>query len=107
MLFKNELLEIQEKVKEGKAIALAMSNAEKTIFPPLFFKMVEIGEKTGNLSDSLLYLADFYEEEIDEVSRNLSQLLEPVLLIFIGLVVGFLALAIISPIYQLTDTVSQ
>ena len=107
LLFKKELKLTEEKVQEGKSISWAMLNAEKTVFPPLFFKMIEIGEKTGNLSDSLLYLADFYEEEIDEVSKNLSQLLEPVLLVFIGLVVGFLALAIISPIYQLTSSVGR
>jgi len=67
--------------------------------------MINVGERTGNLEESLLYLADFYEDEIDGISKNLSTMLEPILLITIGIVVGFVALAIISPIYELTGSV--
>ena len=70
-------------------------------------KMVAIGEKTGNLSEMLAYLAAFYEEEVDNISKNLTTILEPVLLVSIGLIVGFLAIAIISPIYQLTGSIGS
>ncbi len=69
--------------------------------------MVAVGEKSGKLEDILLYLADFYEEEIDNTTKNISPILEPILLIVIGLVVGFVALAIISPIYQLTGSIGR
>ena len=69
--------------------------------------MIDVGERTGKLEESLLYLADFYEDEIDGVTKNLSTILEPVLLIFIGIVVGFIALAIISPIYELTGSIRR
>jgi type II secretory pathway component PulF len=64
--------------------------------------MVKVGEKTGNLEESLLYLADFYEKEVDNTTQKLSTILEPVLLIIIGLIVGFIAVSIITPIYQIT-----
>ena len=76
-------------------------------YPPLVSRMVSIGEKTGNLDETLLYLGDFYDEEIDDFSQNLSTILEPILLITIGLGVGFVALAIISPIYELTGSIRK
>ena len=62
--------------------------------------MIAVGEKSGSLDDSLLYLADFYEEEIDNFSKNITTILEPLMLIVIGLIVGFVALAIVTPIYE-------
>ena len=75
--------------------------------PAIVNKMISVGEKTGKLDDSLIYLSEFYEEEIDDISKNLSTILEPILLIGIGIVVGFIALAIISPIYELTGSVRR
>ena len=69
--------------------------------------MVSVGEKTGKLDESLLYVSAFYEEEIDSYVKNLTTLLEPVLLIIVGLTVGFIALAIISPIYELTGSIRK
>jgi type IV pilus assembly protein PilC len=69
--------------------------------------MIGVGEQTGHLEDTLLYLADFYEEEIDNISKNLNTILEPFLLLFIGLIVAFVALAVISPIYQLTGSIRR
>lgn len=76
-------------------------------FPPLVYRMISIGEKTGKLDESLLYLGDFYEEEVDDIGKNISTTLEPILLIIIGLGVGFMALAIISPIYELTGSIRK
>ena len=76
-------------------------------FPPLVSRMISVGEKTGKLDETLLYLGDFFEDEVDDISRNLSTILEPALLIVIGLVVGFVAISIISPIYQLTGSIRR
>lgn len=75
------------------------------LFPPLVTKMIGMGERTGNLEDTLQYLGDFYEEEVDETIKNLSTILEPFLLIFIGLVVGLVAIAILGPIYEITGKI--
>jgi len=73
-------------------------------FPPTFSQMVEVGENTGHLDENLVYLAEFYEAEVDEMFKNLSTILEPLLLLVMGIIVGFVALAIITPIYGLTQS---
>ena len=73
--------------------------------PPLVARMVGLGEKTGKLDETLLYLADFFEEETDAVIKNISTIIEPVLLVIVAMGVAFLALAIISPIYRFTASV--
>ena len=103
LVFKEAINLSEEAVKKGKPLGEIISKLP--IFPSLVSKMISVGEKTGKLDESLLYLADFYEEEIDNISKNLTTILEPILLIIIGLVVGFVALAIISPIYELTGSI--
>jgi len=66
--------------------------------------MIKVGEKSGTLEESLLYLGDFYEDELDSFSNNLTTIMEPILLLVIGLGVGFIALAIVTPIYELTGS---
>ena len=73
------------------------------IFPSIFCQMVLVGEKSGTLEESMNYLAEFYEAESDSALKNFSSIIEPVLLIFVGLFVAFIALAIITPIYQFTS----
>lgn len=104
--YKRATSKILIEVKKGKQIADAMTKNPK-LFPIIVSKMVGVGEKTGKLDESLLYLGDFFEEEVDNFSRNLSTVLEPFLLIFIGLVVGFIAIAIVSPIYELTGSIRR
>lgn len=99
--FIDDLRDIREKVKSGKSIYQTMNNPKYYEFDKLTTRMIDVGEKSGNLEDMLLYLSEYYDEEIDNVSKNMSTLLEPVLLLIIGMVVGFVALAIISPIYSL------
>lgn len=96
---------IGQQVKKGKTIHESLSVNPSVTFQPIMVKMIDVGERTGKLDESLMYLADFYEEEIDNLTKNLSTILEPILLIVIGLVVGFIALAIISPIYELTGSI--
>lgn len=97
--------QLAAQVSTGATIADSIEKHFHHLFPSIISKMIRVGEKTGNLDDSLLYLSEFYEEEIDTNTRNLTALLEPALLLTIGLAVGFLALAIISPIYELTGSI--
>ena len=92
-------------LSKGKAISASLQEYSGTTFPPLVMEMINIGEKTGKLEDTLTYLASYFDEEIDELSRNLTTMLEPVMLLFIGVIVAFLALAIIGPIYELTGNI--
>lgn len=101
LVFVDDLKAIRDKVKTGKSIFEAMEAGKYSEFDELTKRMIGVGEKSGNLEEMLLYLSDFYDEEIDGLSKNLTTLLEPVLLLMIGLAVGFVAMAIISPIYSL------
>jgi len=105
--FVHLLTQGQADVEAGKQLNAILSGKRYQIFPPITTKMIGVGEKTGKLDETLIYLAGFYEEELDSLSQNLTTVLEPLLLIAIGLVVGFVALAIISPIYDLTSAINQ
>jgi len=76
-----------------------------SVFPPFVTRMIAIGEESGQLESVLAYLSDFYENELDQSLKNISVLIEPVLLIFIGLVVAFFALAVITPVYNFVDVI--
>jgi type II secretory pathway component PulF len=105
--FKDAVLSLSKNLSKGKNIGETMEDKKLRVFPMLVSRMIRVGEKSGKLEDVLLYLGEFYEEEIDSISKNLSTILEPALLIFIGLVVGFVAVAIIGPIYDLTGSIGQ
>ncbi len=69
-------------------------------------QMIAVGESTGSLSDTLVFISEMYENEVDMLTKNLSTLLEPVLMIIMGAVVGFIAISIITPIYELTQHIN-
>ena len=78
--------------------------SRRKLFPPLTLSLVRVGESSGKLDESLLYLNRFYEREVDNLMKDLTVILEPMLLVFIGLVVAFVAGAIITPIYQISGS---
>lgn len=105
--FRTDLLEVQEALTKGREVGISLQKPKYWEFPSLVSKMVEVGEKAGKVDETLLYLGDFYDEEIDDIAKNLSSIIEPILLLSIGIMVAFLALAIISPIYQLTGSIRR
>jgi len=105
-VYSEALVKITESVMSGMSMSASLSTYPK-LFPVTYVKMVEIGEQTGSLSETLVYVYEFYEEEATEISNNLATLLEPILLIFIGVLIGGLAMIIIGPIYQLMGTINQ
>lgn len=100
---KNAILRIS---KEGISKGLTIGDAFKreTAFPRVIVNLIAISEKSGNLSDILSTLSDFYETEIKTSIKTLITLLEPILLLFIGAIIGIIALAILVPIYQLVGS---
>ena len=74
-------------------------------FPPLVPQMILVGEQTGKMEGVLMKLADFYEEEVDDIVRNLSTLMEPILMVIMGVAVGGLLIAILMPIYNLGSVI--
>ena len=78
----------------------------KNLYSKITISMIEVGEQSGQLEDVLFYLSDFYEEEVDNSIKSLITVIEPALLMIIGLIVAFLAFAIITPIYEITGSIS-
>ena len=110
-LFYEAVVIAQEKAKTGIQLATALQlkryKLYKALFPSLVIKMIAVGEKTGKLDETLLYLSEFYDQEIDNFSKNIMTIIEPVMLLGIGVIVGFVAIAIIGPIYQLTGSIQR
>ncbi len=103
-VYKRAIIKINSDVTQGSQLTDALERIP-SLFPRIVTRMVNVGENSGRLEEILLYLANFYEEELDEIAKNLSILLEPVLLIVIGVVIGFIGLSIITPIYQITSAI--
>lgn len=105
-LYKKAIDEARIKVEQGGKIGESLENNE-LLFPVLETKMLFIGEKTGSLEITTDRLATLYENDVDNMTRNLSVLLEPLLLIFMAVLVGGIALAIVLPIYQLPNLIHK
>lgn len=105
LLYRELVADAAMKVKLGKNLADSLGQDEN-LFPPLVVQMLQVGEESGTVADILEQLAGHYEEEVDTVLRNLSSIIEPLLLLIIGGVVGVLAVALISPIYQISQTIN-
>ena len=106
MVYRQEVLRVAEGVRRGDPMSKYFVEDTK-LFPPIFSQMIVVGENTGKLDESVLFLADFYESELDESIKNISTFIEPVLLLVMGLIVAFVALAIITPIYKITQTLGR
>lgn len=104
--YQKKIRKVLKGIEQGKSMNAVMSKMD-TLFPKITTRMINIGEKSGKLDEVLLYLAEFYENEVDKSSKTLQTTLEPILLIVIGLVVGFVMIAIITPIYELTSTIGS
>lgn len=99
----NELQAVGARVREGESFAAAL--AARGVFPPVAVKMAEVGESTGALQDMLSSLADFFDEEIETELGRFIALVEPILLIVMGLVIASLLLALYMPLFGLTSVV--
>lgn len=104
-VYKRILEGISEDVRKGKSIGSAIKERGYREFPTYVIRMIEVGERSGNLEENLAYLGDYFEAEVDVLTKNMSSILEPVLLLMIGGVVAFVALSIITPIYQVTGSI--
>lgn len=101
-LFSAILLEAQRNVQKGEQLSHTFARHEQ-LFPPLVGEMIAVGEETGQLTEMLGRLAGFYEEEVDRKTKDMSTIIEPFLMVFIGGAVGFFAVAMVSPIYQMSN----
>ncbi len=102
--YKKAISQAAEKVREGGKLAEVLKGYEN-IYPNLIIQMVEVGEETGETANILEKLADFFEEEVSNTTKNLSAIIEPVLMLIIGAAVGFFAISMIQPIYSMLEVI--
>ncbi|MFH1777081.1 MAG: type II secretion system F family protein [Candidatus Omnitrophota bacterium] len=94
---------VKESVREGKTVAEPLE--ANTIFPPLVVQMVNVGEETGNLADMLIKIAEFYEERVTVVTERMASLIEPIMLVFMGIIIGAMVVSMFLPIFKLATSV--
>lgn len=97
------LMTVRSHIYTGMPLSQALASAER--FPPLLSEVVGIGEQTGRLETNLEMLADFYQEETDRAISTLVSLIEPAMIITVGLIVGIVAVSVISPMYEIMQQV--
>ena len=102
--YRKLILEMAHKIKKGGKLNEVIRSNPK-LFPPVVTQMVAIGEETGELDNILMELAEFYEEEVDLIMENLPAIIEPLLILVLGLGVGGVAVAIIMPMYAITTSI--
>ncbi|MBP6904562.1 MAG: type II secretion system F family protein [Candidatus Pacebacteria bacterium] len=102
--YKSILAEVQAAVEKGEPMSGVFKRYTK-FYPVMVGEMMEVGEETGKLSGMLLDIANFYEGEVDAKTKDLSTIIEPVLMIFIGAGVGFFAVSMLSPMYSIMDSI--
>lgn len=100
-----DLTKVRKAVIEGKSITEPLSRI--TYFPPLVTQMIKVGESTGNLDAMLLKVADVFEEEVNELVDNLTKLIEPIILVVLGGIIGFVLIAMYLPIFMSAGGVSD
>ena len=97
------VLQVRDSIKEGESVSGPMEASKA--FPPLVVKMINIGEETGQLDKMLIQIADNFEEEVDVAITGLTSLLEPLLIVFMGLVVGFIVISMFMPLFSLAKLI--
>jgi type IV pilus assembly protein PilC len=96
---------VSDDVEKGDNLSVALS--KKPIFPPMMLRMVAAGEATGKIDTMLEKMADFWDEEIEAMLDALTSLIEPMLIVFLGVIVGGIVIAMFLPIFKLNEVVSQ
>ncbi|MCX6760929.1 MAG: type II secretion system F family protein [Candidatus Nealsonbacteria bacterium] len=102
--YKTAILDAAEKVRKGEKLSVSLSPYTK-IYPSLVLQMMEVGEETGETSSILAKLADFFEEDIANETKNLASVIEPFLMLIIGVVIGFFAVSMVQPMYSMLDAI--
>ncbi len=95
---------VRSGIAEGRTMADPL--AESGVFPPMVCQMIAVGESTGALDAMLEKIADFYDEEVDQAVENLTQLIEPVMLVFLGVTIGGLVVAMYLPIFKMAGAIA-
>jgi type IV pilus assembly protein PilC len=102
--YKDILREAQKNVEKGNPLSETFIKHEK-LYPILVGEMVSVGEETGQISNMMSEIATFYEGEVEQKTKDLSTIIEPILMVVIGAGVGVFAMGMIAPIYSISDSI--
>lgn len=102
-VFETATQQIQQEVSTGTSLTVAMDNAK--VFPSMVLQMCAIGEESGSIDHMLGKAADFYEQEVDEMVAGLSSLMEPIIIVFLGVIIGGIVVSMYLPIFKLGQVV--
>jgi type IV pilus assembly protein PilC len=105
-VYKKIILQTKERVMKGDSFSYILSQYPKEI-SPLFTQMAAVGERTGKLDSSLTNVVRFYNRESENFVNSISSLIEPIMIVGLALMVGFLVAAVLLPIYQISTTIQQ
>jgi type IV pilus assembly protein PilC len=104
VFYKEALFSCAEKVRKGGKLSESLKPYQK-IYPLTLISMIEVGEETGETSEVLSKIADFYESEVSDAAKNLTSIIEPVLMLIIGAAVGFFAISMVQPMYSMLGAI--
>ena len=99
------VLQAKDAIREGERISDPLKASG--VFPPMVTQMISVGEETGNLDAMLAKIAEFYEQEVDAAVSGLTSLIEPVVVVFMGVIIGAIAIAMYMPMFQLGAIVGR
>ncbi|NQT06528.1 MAG: type II secretion system F family protein [Candidatus Omnitrophica bacterium] len=104
MVVENAVTDVRNSIREGESIATPLKRCG--VFPPLVVRMISVGEKTGELDKMLSKISDFYDEQIDASVSGLTSMIEPLIIAFLGIVIGAIVICMFLPIFQLSQIVT-
>jgi type IV pilus assembly protein PilC len=102
VLFRNAITEIAKRVEKG--FPLGDTFAQYEVFPPIVSQMMKVGEETGKLDETLTKLSAYFQSESEHLVKGLTTAIEPIIMVILGVGVGFIVISIITPIYSLTNS---
>ena len=101
--YEEEVLKMADEVRAGSSLSSSLSDS--VLFPPIVSQMMKIGEQTGEMDSMLDSMANYYEDEVDNIVKALATLMEPVIIVFMGIIVAAIMLAIMMPIYTISQVI--
>ncbi len=103
LVVEEAVMNARTSIKEGEPIADPLSKSG--VFPPMVVRMISVGEQTGQLEKMLTKIADFYDEQVDAAVSGLTSMIEPVVIGFLGIVIGGIVIALFMPIFKITELI--
>ncbi len=104
-MFKEVVIEAKDEVEKGGSLALPIARSD--YYPLIVSSMIAVGEETGELDNVLAKVSQYYKEEVDQATENMSSLLEPIFLVIMGLAVAFISLGVYTPMFQLSEVMGM